>query len=170
MPTKHTAVNKQLTQRELRSRNDLAREIVKDLRFVLRYARSHSKTLEKQNGVSEAQLTALRQILASPGAKVSDLSKMLCLHQSTTSNMLDKLEDKALVRRERNGSDLRAVRLFLTAKGEQLLSLVPPVQQDFMTVAMTQMSDRELKILHNGLEVLLQKMELAVRKSPQSLV
>jgi DNA-binding MarR family transcriptional regulator len=167
---KHTAVKAQQSQYDDSSRSELAREIAQDLRSVLRYAQSHSKTLEKTSGISEAQLMALRQIFASPGAKVSDLSKMLSLHQSTTSNMLDKLQDKNLVKRERNGPDHRAVRLYLTPKGGQLLSQVSPQQQDFMTAAMSQMSDQELQSLRSGLGALLQHIELSVQESTSPAV
>ena len=159
MPMKQTAVKTPPKKPELPCRNPLALDIAEDLRIVLRYTQSHSKLIEKHSGVSEAQLVALRHILASPGLKVSGLSKMLSIHQSTASNMLDKLEHKLLVKRERGSLDHRAVHLYITNKGVRLLSMAPSPQQNILTAALNRMSDQELHTLHVGLANLLKNME-----------
>src|SRR6476469_2173640 len=67
--------------------------------------------------VGGAQLWALCEIQAHPGIKVSDLATTMALHQSTVSNLLDKLLSKRLVRRQRDTVDARVVHLSVTAAG-----------------------------------------------------
>ena len=98
------------------------------------------------------------ELFATPGQKVSDISKALSIHQSTASNMLDKLEEKSLVRRDRSGPDQRVVRLFLTKQGSDLLSEAPQPAQGAVQDALKRMSDDELTALKSGLDALINHM------------
>jgi DNA-binding MarR family transcriptional regulator len=140
------------------SRNEIANNILQELRVVVRTIQAHSRGVEKQCGVSGVQLWAMWELFSSPGQKVSDLSKALSIHQSTASNMLDKLEEKSLIRRDRSGPDQRVVQLFLTTKGADLLSVAPKPAQGAVQDALERMSDRELKSLKTGLDSLLDNM------------
>ncbi len=104
---------------ELRSAR--ARNVVQSIRIVARSIQANSRGVEQRCGVSSAQLGALWEPLRAPGLRVSQLSQALSVHQSTTSNLLDKLEKKALVRRDRSGADQRVVPLYLTEAGAELL-------------------------------------------------
>jgi DNA-binding MarR family transcriptional regulator len=125
---------------------------------VVRTIQAHSRAIEKQCGVSAVQLWAMWELYARPGQKVSELSNALSIHQSTASNMLDKLEDKELIRRDRNHEDQRVVRLFLTTKGTDLLSGAPRPAQGAVKDALTRMNPRELAQLKSGLEALMRYM------------
>lgn len=88
------------------------RVVVQQLRIVYRAMQEHSRWVEKQCGVTAAQLWALWELAARPGMRVSELSQALSLHQSTTSNLLDKLEKKDLVARRRGGPDQRVAIIY----------------------------------------------------------
>ena len=143
------------------SRDEIANNIVQDLRVVVRTIQAHSRWIEKQSGVSGVQLWAMWQLFESPGQKVSELSKALSIHQSTASNMLDKLEEKSLIRRDRSGPDQRVVQLFLTQKGTDLLSVAPRPAQGAVQDALKRMSDKELQILKTGLDSLINHMTIS---------
>ena len=143
------------------ARNEVAKNIVQDLRIVVRTIQAHSRWVEKQCGVSSVQLWAMWELFASPGQKVSDLSRVLSIHQSTASNMLDKLEQKDLIKRDRSGPDQRVVQLFLTKKGSQLLSGAPRPAQGAVQDALKSMSDEELRSLKSGLDALISHMTVS---------
>ncbi|WP_455375485.1 MarR family winged helix-turn-helix transcriptional regulator [Kaarinaea lacus] len=142
-------------------RDGTAKNIVQDLRIVVRTIQAHSRWVEKQCGVSSVQLWAMWELFASPGQKVSDLSRLLSIHQSTASNMLDKMEEKKLIRRDRSGPDQRVVQLFLTKKGSDLLSVAPRPAQGAVQDALKRMSDEELNYLKNGLDALISHMTVS---------
>ena len=142
-------------------RAEVSKNIVQDLRVVVRTIQAHSRWIEKQCGVSGVQLWAMWELFAFPGQKVSDLSKALFIHQSTASNMLDKLEVKDLIRRDRSGPDQRVVRLFLTKKGTELLSEAPRPAQGAVQDALKRMSDEELSSLRKGLDALIGQMSIS---------
>lgn len=142
-------------------RGDIAKSIVQDLRVVVRTIQAHSRWVEKQCGVSSVQLWAMWELFSSPGQKVSDLSKSLSIHQSTASNMLDKMEEKGLVRRDRSGPDQRVVQLFLTKKGSDLLSVAPRPAQGAVQDALNRMSDEQLSLLKSSLDALISHMSVS---------
>ena len=142
-------------------RDEVSKSIVQDLRVVVRTIQAHSRWVEKLCGVSGVQLWAMWELFSSPGQKVFDLSKALSIHQSTASNMLDKLEAKGLIRRDRSGPDQRVVQLYLTTKGSELLSDAPRPAQGAVQDALKYMSDEELKCLKSGLDALISQMSVS---------
>lgn len=144
--------------------------IVRSLRIVVQAKQAHSRWVEKQCGVSAAQLWAMwllhersgersgEHTGQGPGLRVSDLSELMSIHPSTTSNMLDKLQRKGLIRRERATVDQRVVRLHLTAEGERLLEAAPQPPQGHVTQAIQRLSDAQLAALAGTLDTLVEAM------------
>jgi DNA-binding MarR family transcriptional regulator len=100
------------------------------------------------------------ELFAEPGQRVSQLSQVLSIHPSTASNLLDKLERKALVRRERAGPDQRVVRLYLTDSGAALLGHAPRPAQGALTDALLRQSDQVLAELDADLARLVAAMRV----------
>ena len=112
----------------MEDRQKQMQSITKQLRVVFRAVQAHSKTVEKSCGLSGAKLWMMWELFATPGVKVSKLARTLTIHPSTCSNMLDQLEEKDLIRRDRSKVDQRAVHLYLTETGTNPSSQRRPVQ------------------------------------------
>lgn len=125
--------------------------VVRALRGLRSAQQAHSRWVERQCGVSAAQLWALWELQRAPGLRVSALSAALSIHRSTASNMLDKLENKQLVRRARADGDHREVRLYLTELGTALLAAAPRPAQGYISHALDRLSDEQLATLAEGL-------------------
>ena len=80
--------------------------ILKNFRIIFRALRAHAKSVEKGTGTNTTQLWMLWEISKAPGIKVTKLSEILSIHQTTCSNILDKIQQKDLIRRDRSGPDL----------------------------------------------------------------
>ena len=132
-------------------RDERVHIIIKQLRLVVRASQKHSRWIETQSGVSGAQLWAMWELFSAPGMRVSDLSRCLSIHQSTCSNMLDKLQDKGLVKRERGGPDQRVVRIYLTRQGTDILAGAPRPAQGILTHALHKLSDESQQQLADTL-------------------
>ncbi len=140
-------------------RDRQVRAVVQQLRIVYRAMQEHSRWVERQCGVSAAQLWALWELANRPGLRVSELSQALSLHQSTTSNLLDKLEKKGLVERRRAGPDQRVVQVFVSAAGDGLIARAPRPAQGAISAALAQLPDADLAQLTAGLVALINRME-----------
>ena len=135
----------------LPQRNEQVRSIMHNLRILMRAVQDYSRWVESQCGLSSPQLWALWELFATPGMKVSQLAAALYIHQSTASNMLDKLELKGLVERRRGGPDQRIVRLHLSEAGVALLAAAPRPAQGAINAALQQLPDGSLQCLSAGL-------------------
>ena len=150
----------------MEDRQKQMQSITKQLRVVFRAVQAHSKTVEKSCGLSGAKLWMMWELFATPGVKVSELARTLTIHPSTCSNMLDQLEEKDLVRRDRsNKVDQRAVHLYLTETGTTLLAKAPRPAQGTMSEALERLSDEYLNHLELGLSQLLEAMQYKDEKT-----
>lgn len=133
--------------------------VVRHFRAIFRVLQTHSKMMERSSGLSTAQLWMLHAIAASPGIKVSELAAILVIHRSTCSNMLDKLERKALIYRERRKIDQRTVHLFTTQQGSDLLLQTPSPPQEILTLSLSNLSQKQLTNLEKSLEDVISSLE-----------
>jgi DNA-binding MarR family transcriptional regulator len=144
---------------ETEQRPRLSQNILQSLRIIFRTIQAHARTVEKQCGLSSAQLWMMWEIYSHPGMKVSELAEALSIHTSTCSNLLDKLQGKNLVRRERTDPDQRTVRIYLTGHGERLLSEAPGPPQGTLQEGLSRLPDKYLL----DLEMCLEKLVVLLR-------
>lgn len=133
--------------------------VTQHLRIIFRTIQAHSKFVEKKCGLSGAMLWMLYEINSNTGLKVSELASALTIHPSTCSNMLDKLEEKGLVTRDRSKKDQRAVHLFLTGEGRRLLTMAPQPAQGMLSGSLEKLSEDRLLTLEKGLDGLVQVLQ-----------
>ncbi|HEX8032985.1 MAG TPA: MarR family transcriptional regulator [Ktedonobacterales bacterium] len=101
----------------------------------LRLARVHQKvsraTTEfmREYGLSMAQFDVLAQISATDGCTQQELADRLFVTKGNISQLLERLEQRGLIRRKPQG---RAYRLYLTDEGQSLTAKAIPTQEEFI--------------------------------------
>ncbi len=153
-----------------RARSEQERAILRKFRTVFRVVQEHSRWVERQCGVSAAQLWAMWELFFSPGVRVSELSRALSIHQSTASNLLDKLEQKGLIERRRGGPDQRVVRIYLTDKGAKLVEGAPRPAQGALMDALHRLPNEALLELDSVLSRLVSAMGVDDRDAGMRLL
>jgi DNA-binding MarR family transcriptional regulator len=133
--------------------------VLQRFRVLIRTAQRHSQWIERQSGVTGAQLWALQELAEAPGLRVGELARRMALHQSTASNMIDRLETAALIRKERTSADQRVVRLYLTEGGVELLGRAPSPARGVLPEALRLLDKEELGRLQGELDGLLMKIK-----------
>jgi len=109
-------------------------DVLTALRRVIRATDLHSKHLEKTAGLTAPQLLLLQILQSRASNKVTSgaLADEMSLSQATVTTVLDRLEARELVQRQRSSSDKRKVYVTLTEEGARTLKLAPaPLQQYF---------------------------------------
>ncbi len=102
-----------------------ARDVLELLRVIwaLDHAlQSRSKAMTRTLGVTGPQRFVLRVVEQRPGISSGALAEYLHLHPSTLTGVLQRLDARGLLRRERDPSDARRVKLALTPKGRRTLA------------------------------------------------
>lgn len=109
-------------------------ELLLALRKVIRATDLYSKQLHKSTGLTAPQLLILREVALAPaGITASSVAQNITLSPATVSNVIDRLEQRELIHRERSTQDRRRVVLSLTPQGAERLSAAPrPLQENFI--------------------------------------
>lgn len=68
-------------------------------------------------GLNILEWYALRALYADDGVSASQLALLVCRHPSSMTALLDRMEQKNLLRRQTDADDRRSVRVFLTDRG-----------------------------------------------------
>jgi MarR family transcriptional regulator, organic hydroperoxide resistance regulator len=135
-------------------------DAVRRFRIVVRSIQAHSAWVERQCGLSAAQLWALWEVARAPGLNVSQIARRLSIKPATASNLLDKVENKGLLERARSGPDQRVVKLFITKQGEKLLDTAPLPAQGALLDGLTRMAENQLEGLNDGLGALVEILRI----------
>jgi DNA-binding MarR family transcriptional regulator len=107
-------------------------EVLIALRRVIRATDLHSKHLAKTTGLTGPQILLLQTIRNKGDATIGELANEISLSQATVTSILDRLEKRALVYRERSKKDKRKVRARLTNQAIDILKDAPiPLQEHF---------------------------------------
>jgi DNA-binding MarR family transcriptional regulator len=75
-------------------------------------------------GVTNGQFFLLFFIEKMPRPTVGSIADQLGVQMSTVTHLLNNVEERGLVRRERSSEDRRVVRLVVTARGSKLLARI----------------------------------------------
>jgi DNA-binding MarR family transcriptional regulator len=77
--------------------------------------------------ISASQFNVLNVLRDHPeGITQVELSRLLIMHRSNVTGLIDRLEARGLVSRKENAEDRRAYRVVLTANGRKLLAEIVP--------------------------------------------
>ncbi|HAT33622.1 MAG TPA: MarR family transcriptional regulator [Janthinobacterium sp.] len=137
----------------------LRQAILQKLRIVIRAAQQHSSWIEKQCGVSGAQLWLMHELHEADGLRVGELANKLAIHQTTTSNLLDGLGKRGYIAKSRDPLDQRAVKVSLSDAGRHLLESAPKPARGLLATALTRLDPLALGQLDDGLQGLLDCIE-----------
>ena len=108
-------------------------------------------------GITAAQFKVLIIMAQFEVDTPAELCRHLCIDSGSMTRMLDRLEQKNLLMRQRSEADRRQVRLVLTDDGKALADLLPKVGADAMNQLAGAISPQELQ----SLEQILKKILLA---------
>ncbi|MBN2283336.1 MAG: MarR family transcriptional regulator [Deltaproteobacteria bacterium] len=109
------------------------REIIYLIRRLIQAGYLYNKELDKQYHVSAPQLHCLIALREKGPLPPSQIAKAIMVKSSTVTGIIDRLEYKGLVRRNRNSPDRRVIHIELTEQGTELAqNAPPPIQQKIL--------------------------------------
>ena len=134
-------------------------EVLVALRRVIRATDLHSKHLAKTTGLTAPQILLLQTIRDKGDATIGELANQISLSQATVTSILDRLEKKELVYRERSTEDKRKVHAFLTDLGTETLKEAPLPLQDQFTREFGDLQKWEQTMIISSLQRIAQMMD-----------
>lgn len=108
-------------------------EVLIALRRIIRATDLYSKSLSKTMGLTSPQLLVLDAVNSLGDVPIGQLARHISLSQATVTTILDRLESRGLLYRERSQLDKRRVYVRLTDRGSEVLAAAPTLlQQSFI--------------------------------------
>ena len=109
-------------------------EVLVALRRVIRATDIYSKQLAKTTGLTAPQMLLLQTISNRDEMTIGELAGAMSLSQATVTTIMDRLEKRHLVLRQRSTVDKRKVYARLTPDATKILQKTPiPLQENFST-------------------------------------
>ncbi|MDT8398208.1 MAG: MarR family transcriptional regulator [Pseudomonadales bacterium] len=129
------------------------------LRRVIRATDIHSRNLIKTTGMTAPQLLLLQAIDKQEKTGIGQLATEISLSQATVTSILDRLESRGYVLREKSGEDKRKVHTLLTEKGRLALNDAPDLLQENFVRKFTQLQDWEQNMIIASVQRIAQMMD-----------
>ncbi|MDL1987440.1 MAG: MarR family transcriptional regulator [Deltaproteobacteria bacterium] len=120
------------------------KEIIFSIRKLMQAGEFYTKELNKKYQVSAPQLNCLLSLYEKGPLPPSQIAKYIMVKSSTVTGIVDRLEQKGLVKRFRNSPDRRIITIELTDSGKNLAKNAPPPIQQKIIDGLKKLSEDEL--------------------------
>jgi DNA-binding MarR family transcriptional regulator len=124
---------------------DLKRELVAQLVESSRLLRNYIDNRAKERGTTRAQWIVLFRLREQEGLSQVDLADVLELQPISLVRLLDRLVEQGLLERRHDPKDRRANRLYLTAKGRQLVDDLDSLGSAILCDVLSDLPDEAIK-------------------------
>lgn len=122
------------------------------LRQVIRSTDMQEKEVSRSTGLTLPQLMTMQALSQHAPMTTGGLAKEITLTQATVTSILDRLEKKGLVQRERGVDDKRKVWISLSPQGIELMKGAPTTQQDMFIQRFDDLEVWEQSMMVSALE------------------
>lgn len=134
--------------------------IFRSLRRIMRAVDIYSHKLSTEHKITSPQLLCLQMLVTDGPLTNSALAKLVHLSPSTVVGILDRLEAKKLVARERSTQDRRVVLVYATDEGRRFLDSAPSLLQNRLAEGLAQLPEAEQITIAQSLETIVDLLEV----------
>ncbi len=143
-----------------RDKKLLSLQVLKKFRVIYGSVRQHFREVEQTCGVSGSQLWVMQEIANTPDIGVSELAERLSIHQSTCSQLVEKLVERKLIIKERSKEDQRRVGLRLTEKAAKLIAKAPGPAEGVLPEALSSLPQEAIQALNLSLAGVIEQLKI----------
>ncbi len=136
-----------------------ALEAIHKFLVLYRYLRKYSRQIQG-HGIRGRQLSTLRHLLDAGPQTIGQLGDYLYISDSTTSELISRLEDMDYVTRSRCKSDNRVVIVDLTPSGREVAQATPMGGIPLLREKLKTLSQEQLTVINTALDEMLTLMEI----------
>lgn len=107
-------------------------------------------------GLTRSQCVALYYIDLDGSTNQKQLAKKMNIRESTMTGLLDRMERDKLIERKPDEEDMRRKTISLSNRGDDKLSEISQVTEEFVNEATSKISDKDLEIYQKVLDQMLE--------------
>lgn len=141
--------------------------IIQSLRRIIRSIDMDSRQMINQYQITAPQLLCLKSLGKYESLTVAGVAKEVHLSASTVIGILDRLEAKKFINRERSKRDRRVVDVSISQKGREYLKKAPESLQDKLEKGLGELNELEQSTISLALDRIIELMGIEeVEASP----
>ncbi|HIX41854.1 MarR family transcriptional regulator [Kurthia sp. 3B1D] len=133
--------------------------VEKSLRHIAGNIKQKGREILSNYTITPPQFIALQWLDELGDMTIGELSTKMYLAFSTTTDLVDRMEQKELVIRSRDTKDRRVVRVHLLEKGKQIITEVVEKRQGYLQDVVKDFDDSEVEVLSTLLLRMYQEMK-----------
>ena len=145
----------------VRDGDEDVRKAMNALRRIVRALRLAASDVERDLGITVAQLFVLQQLADGKARSINEIAEGAVTDPSTISGLIRRLLDAGLVDRKPSSADARRAEVRLTAKGTALLARSPKAPQSQLVAALSELPKKRLRALTDALGELASRLGAA---------
>ena len=137
------------------------------LRKIIQAIDMNSKKLVKRVGLTGPQLVILQEIDNLGEVTAGEIARAVSLSQATVTGILERMEKRGLLARQRCDSDKRRIMIRITPSGKHILQEAPPLMQEAFIERFASLQDWEQTMILSALQRLVSIMDArAIQAGP----
>jgi DNA-binding MarR family transcriptional regulator len=142
-----------------KTEKDLGLKILMDLRRITRAIDLNSKKLSSETSLTAPQVVSLIAVYHHGALTLAEIAEQVHLSSSTMVGIIDRLEAKNLVIRERSKTDRRQVLIRITDEGQKMAKKSPLPLQEKLIESLSKLSEAQQRNLAKALELLVKMLD-----------
>ncbi len=116
----------------------------KELRYIAGIIKQQGRKILSNYTITPPQFVALQWLFEHGDMTIGDLSNKMYLAFSTTTDLVDRMENNNLVKRVRDDQDRRVVRIHLLSEGERIIEEVIDKRRMYLSSVLKDFDEDEL--------------------------
>lgn len=138
------------------------KEIIIDMRKIVRSINLESKRIQKDFGISIPQLLCLTFLSKEDSYQSThkQLTEYLNLNSSTVTGIVNRLEKKGLIARLPKQGDKRVTYIALTSAGYKIVADTPNLLQEKLSQNLARLSSEQITQIRTSLSLLVDVLEI----------
>jgi DNA-binding MarR family transcriptional regulator len=135
------------------------KEIVRSIRRIVRSLYLDSREMAKRYDLTSPQYLVLCSLAAKGSLSSVNLSKILCVTPANMTGIIDRLEQKKLIRRVKKEDDRRISLIELTEKGLKLSQTVPDTIEEKFIAGLKDLEPTEIYGIYASIKKVVDLLE-----------
>ncbi|MGG0667419.1 MarR family winged helix-turn-helix transcriptional regulator [Sporosarcina koreensis] len=119
-------------------------QMEKELRYISGIIKQQGRKILSNYTITPPQFIALQWLFEHGDMTIGDLSNKMYLAFSTTTDLVDRMENNKLVKRVRDEQDRRVVRIHLLGEGERIIEEVIDKRRNYLSAVLEDFSEVEI--------------------------
>ena len=136
-------------------REILIKEIVTAIRKIARSSYLDSRKMIKQFGLTGPQSHVIRILAVNEPLSSAELSRLLFVTPANMTGIIDRLENKQLITRNKKIGDRRISLIGLTEKGKELGQSLPDPTEEKLILGLADLEPTEIFGIYSAIEKIL---------------